>query len=51
MSWFKRKPHVKEPPKLHPHHHSPIAESVMKEAKKRVSGQESSSGNKKNKEK
>jgi hypothetical protein len=48
MSWFKRKPHVKEPPKLHPHHHSPIAEKVLKEAKKRVSGQDSSSGSNKN---
>jgi hypothetical protein len=47
MSWFKRKPHVKEPPKLHPHHSSPISESVMKEAKKRVSGQKSSSESKK----
>ena len=48
MSWFKRKPHVKEPPKLHPHHYSPIAENVMKEAKQRVSGEDSSSGNNKN---
>jgi hypothetical protein len=39
---------VKEPPKLHPHHYSPIAEKVLKEAKKKVSGQKSSSGNNKN---
>jgi hypothetical protein len=51
MSWFKHKPRLKNPPKLHPHHSSPISEQVLKEAKKRVSGQESSSGNKKNKEK
>jgi hypothetical protein len=50
MSWFKRKPHVKEPPKLHPHHHSPIAEKVLTEAKKRVSGENSSSGSKKKKD-
>jgi hypothetical protein len=45
MSWFKRKPHVKELPKLHPLHYSPISQSVMKEAKKKVSGPDYSSGN------
>jgi hypothetical protein len=45
MSWFKHKPRLKTQPKLHPHHSSPIAEKVLKEAKKRVSGKESSSGN------
>jgi hypothetical protein len=50
MSWFKRKPHVKEPPKLHPHHSSPISESVMKEAKKKVVGVDSNSGSKKKKD-
>jgi hypothetical protein len=41
---------VKEPPKLHPHHSSPISESVMKEAKKKVVGVDSNSGSKKKKE-
>lgn len=35
MSWFKRKPHVKEPPKHLPHkHHSPTTERMMEETKK-----------------
>jgi hypothetical protein len=34
MSWFNRRPRVKEPPKHTPHRTSPIAEKVLKEAKK-----------------
>ena len=33
MSWFKRRPRVKEPPKLIPHHTSPIARKMLEEAK------------------
>jgi hypothetical protein len=33
MSWFKHKPRLKNPPKLHPHHSSPIAEKILKETK------------------
>lgn len=33
MSWFKRRPRVKEPPKLVPHHSSPIARKMLEEAK------------------
>jgi hypothetical protein len=31
MSWFKRKPRLKEPQKQHPHHSSPAAEKLWKE--------------------
>ena len=33
MSWFRRKPRLKEPSKLVPHRSSPIAESMLDEAK------------------
>jgi hypothetical protein len=33
MSWFKRRPRIKEPAKLVPHHTSPLAEKIRKEAK------------------
>ena len=33
MSWFKHKPRLKNPPKLYPHHTSPIAEKILKETK------------------
>jgi hypothetical protein len=36
MSWFKHKPRLKTPPKPHPHHSSPIADKMLKEAKERV---------------
>ena len=35
MSWFKRKPRIKEPIKLATHHRtSPITEKMLEEAKK-----------------
>jgi hypothetical protein len=34
MSWYNRKPRIKEPPKLSPHHTSPITEKMLDEAKK-----------------
>jgi hypothetical protein len=34
MSWYNRKPRIKEPPKLVVHHTSPIAEKMLDEAKK-----------------
>lgn len=38
MSWFKRKPKVKEPAKLyHRHHPSPMVEKLLKEIKDKVS--------------
>jgi len=33
MSWFKRKPRIKEPERQHPHHHSPLSEKLWKEVK------------------
>jgi hypothetical protein len=33
MSWFKHKPRPKTQPKLHPHHHSPIAEKLWEQTK------------------
>ena len=36
MSWFKHNPRPKNPPKLHAHHTSPIAEKILKETKKEV---------------
>tara|TARA_R110000868_G_scaffold167216_1_gene401503 strand:- start:171 stop:335 length:165 start_codon:yes stop_codon:yes gene_type:complete len=38
MSWFKHKPRTKTPPKLYPHHSSPIAEKILKETKLEVTG-------------
>ena len=38
MSWFKHKPRTKTPPKLYPHHYSPIAEKILKETKLEVTG-------------
>jgi hypothetical protein len=38
MSWFKHKPRPKTPPKLHAHHSSPIAEKLLKETKREVTG-------------
>lgn len=43
MSWFKRKPKLKEAPKRQPHHYSPISEKLMEEAKK-VGPQKKKSG-------
>jgi hypothetical protein len=37
MSWFKHNPRPKNPPKLHAHHSSPIAEKILKETKIQVS--------------
>jgi hypothetical protein len=35
MSWYKRKPRIKESPKHLPHHRSsPISNKIMEEAKK-----------------
>jgi hypothetical protein len=35
MSWYNRKPRIKEQPKHLPHHYtSPIADKIMEEAKK-----------------
>ena len=36
MSWFNRRPRVKEPQKLTPHHSSPIAQKMLEEVKKQV---------------
>lgn len=36
MSWYMRRPKTKEPPKQVPHHHSPMSEKVMKEAKEKT---------------
>lgn len=37
MSWFKKTPKLKEPPKHLPHHRvSPTAERIMKETKEAV---------------
>ena len=33
MSWFKRRPHVKEPEKTHPHRTSPASEEAKDKAK------------------
>jgi hypothetical protein len=33
MSWFRRRPIVKEPPSLSSHRHSPAAERLLREAK------------------
>ena len=38
MSWFKHKPRTKTPPKLQPHHSSPIAEKILKEITLEVTG-------------
>jgi len=38
MSWFKHKPRLKTPPKLHAHHSSPISEQILKETKRQVTG-------------
>jgi hypothetical protein len=38
MSWFKHKPRTKTPPKLQPHHSSPIADKILKEIKLEVTG-------------
>ena len=34
MSWFNRRPRAQEPAKPIPHRTSPIAEKILKEAKK-----------------
>lgn len=36
MSWFKRRPRIKEQPKQAPHHTSPFTEKMMEESKKRA---------------
>jgi hypothetical protein len=33
MSWFKRRPHIKEPEKLHPQRTSPVTEQAQEKAK------------------
>jgi hypothetical protein len=33
MSWFKRRPHIKEPEKTHPHRTSPATEQAQEKAK------------------
>jgi hypothetical protein len=33
MSWYKRRPHVKEPEKLHPHRTSPATNQATEKAK------------------
>ena len=33
MSWFKRRPHIKEPEKLHPHRTSPATDQAAEKAK------------------
>lgn len=33
MSWFKRRPHIKEPEKLHPHRTSPASDQASEKAK------------------
>ena len=38
MSWFKHKPKIKTPPKLHVYHTSPISEKILKETKLEVNG-------------
>lgn len=34
MSWFKRTPRAKEPPRAQPHRSSPVAERMFQETKK-----------------
>jgi hypothetical protein len=36
MSWYKKRPKVKEQPKQRPHHTSPATERALKELKKQV---------------
>jgi hypothetical protein len=37
MSWFKRRPRVKEPPKAPPPRNtSPLAEKILKESRKEI---------------
>lgn len=36
MSWFKRRPHKKEPEKKHPHHWSPITKKLWDETKEKL---------------
>jgi hypothetical protein len=36
MSWFKRRPRVKEPVKQTPHHTSPLSQKLLKEQKEAV---------------
>jgi hypothetical protein len=38
MSWFKRRPHVKTPPKAHAHHTSPASEKIRKERQDAIRG-------------
>jgi hypothetical protein len=38
MSWFNRKPRVREPEHVAPKHFSPIAEKLLKEQKELVRG-------------
>lgn len=40
MSWFNRRPKVKEPTKLFPHHTSPFSRKKLKELKEQVTGTE-----------
>jgi hypothetical protein len=36
MSWYNRKPRLKDKPKTTPHHYSPAHEKIMEEIKNRV---------------
>lgn len=36
MSWFMRRPRIKEQPKQVPHHSSPTTERILEEAKKAI---------------
>ena len=38
MSWFNRRPKLREPERLTPKHSSPIAEKLLKEQKELVRG-------------
>lgn len=43
MSWFRRRPKIKEAPKEKPHHISPMAEKHLKEVKEKTKPSESDS--------
>jgi hypothetical protein len=36
MSWYNRRPRIKEPPKQTPHHTSPTTERIVEESKKSI---------------
>ena len=41
MSWYMRRPRIKEPPKQIPHHKSPMSAKVMTEVKEKIKSTES----------